>query len=66
VPNDLGILFCAHLAYVAVRLSIESQALQPFAFSTMMAMVGLGCAVHGRTRARKNPQVLPAARWRSV
>lgn len=65
-PNDLGILFCAHLAYVAVRLSIESQAFGPFAFSTMMGMAGLGCAVYRRTEARQNPQRLAVARWRGA
>lgn len=47
-PNDMGILFCAYLSYVAVRLSIESQAFAPFNFSTVMVMAGLGCAVWSR------------------
>ncbi|TGX53507.1 O-antigen ligase family protein [Sphingomonas gei] len=68
-PNDLGILFCAYLSYVAVRLSIETQAFGPFTFSTTMVMAGLGCAAWGRSQARKPATVAPARaapRWRSV
>lgn len=69
VPNDLGILFCAYLSYVAVRLSIETQAFGPFTFSTTMVMAGLGCAVWSRGRLAKpraKAPISPAPRWRSV
>ncbi|UYY57050.1 O-antigen ligase family protein [Sphingomonas sp. S2-65] len=49
-PTDLGILFTAYLSYVAVRLTIETQAFGPFSFSTTMVMAGLACA------ARKVPR----------
>jgi exopolysaccharide production protein ExoQ len=52
-PTDLSILFCAYLSYVAVRLTIESQAFAPFNFSATMVMAGLGCAVY---RQRQSPR----------
>ncbi|WP_404338504.1 O-antigen ligase family protein [Sphingomonas sp. MMS12-HWE2-04] len=54
-PNDMGILFCAYLSYVAVRLSIESQAFAPFNFSTVMVMAGLACAVWNRAAVASGP-----------
>ncbi|TPG16466.1 O-antigen ligase family protein [Sphingomonas koreensis] len=44
-PTDISVLFCTYLSYVAVRVSIETQAFGPFAYSTAMIMAGLACAV---------------------
>lgn len=62
-PNDVSILFCAYLAYVTVRLSIETQAFGPFSFSTTMVTAGLGCAVYGRRQALRATRAA-APRWR--
>lgn len=47
-PTDIGILFCAYLSYVAIRMPIESLAFAPFLHSTVLIMAGLGCAVWRR------------------
>jgi len=73
-PDDVNILFCTYLSYVAIRLPIESLAFSPFLHSTVLIMAGLGCAVwrRGNVDDRVRPQMLrrrlrrlpPDRRWR--
>jgi exopolysaccharide production protein ExoQ len=69
-PTDLGILFTAYLSYVAVRLSIETQAFGPFSFSTVMVMAGLACARRKSQESIAAPEQsrarLASPQWRST